>query len=263
MASNFILVGRVVRALLSTADLSKETTTTMLRAVMARLTREPSFHLRIDRSVRRAIKLEIKSQVLAGRRSSSWDNSPAADVASESFVAPESPAEWSCESCTFLNDAFALACLVCLNPRCEPPASVSSSSSSSSTQSSRRIAPIKTPASTKKRKHGARSPGRSSSSSSSSSDRSSSARSVNQRSVAFADDDARGFGQPVMKRRRPTAVWSAEGSAAVGGPRPSRRPRVPGTGRRKSPSHSDGVDAEVAQLGGGFFAEGASWSTGV
>jgi hypothetical protein len=67
----------------------------------------------------------------------------------------------------------------------------------------------------------------------------------------------------VMKRRRPTAVWSAEGSAAVGGPRPSRRPRVPGTGRRKSPSHSDGVDAEVAQLGGGFFAEGASWSTGV
>ena len=252
MASS-ILVGRVVRALLSTADLSKETTTTMLRAVMARLTREPSFHLRIDRSVRRAIKLEIKSQVLAGRRSSSWDYSPAADVASESFVAPESPAEWSCESCTFLNDAFALACLVCLNPRCEPPASVSSSSSSSSKS---------TPASTKKRKHGARSPGRSSSSSSSS-DRSSSARSVNQRSVAFADDDARGFGQPVMKRRRPTAVWSAEGSAAVGGPRPSRRPRVPGTGRRKSPSHSDGVDAEVAQLGGGFFAEGASWSTGV
>mgnify|MGYP006090226153 CR=1 FL=1 len=234
----------------------------MLRAVMARLTREPSFHLRIDRSVRRAIKLEIKSQVLAGRRSSSWDHSTAADVASESFVAPESPAEWSCESCTFLNDAFALACLVCLNPRCEPPASVSSSSSSSSS-SSRRIAPIATPASTKKRKHGARSPGRSSSSSSSSSDRSSSARSVNQRSVAFSDDDARGFGQPVMKRRRPTAVWSAEGSAAVGGPRPSRRPRVPGSGRRKSPSHSDGVDAEVAQLGGGFFAEGASWSTGV
>ena len=243
----------LVRTLIAEADLTKETSNSLLRAATARIQRDArdTPELMLDRSVRRAIKLEIKTQACdamhadpSRRERSPLERKRRAQLPRAQPAEHVADVKWTCATCTYINMCASASCEVCEVPR--TATSSSSSSSSSNKFVDRRVTPR---ARAEERAAKRRRP--------------LSAESATAIFDAGDAEEGRAFGEHTARRRRgPSAVWSAEGSASCGLATSKRKLGRRPKGRNTAPlAHSN--DADLLGGMGVTSWEGAGWQTGL